>query len=189
MTARRDLQPACDALALAFAYPGPGWLESMRAAAAGLGPDAADTQERLGRFVDRLGPLAPEGREETFTRSFDFDPACALEVGWHLYGENYERGAFLVWLRARGRELGVETTTELPDHLTHVLQVLGRLQPEEAAPLAGATMLALDRILTRHTDEANPYLEALRAVRSLLEASGVAPEPCTAPAEGGTRDA
>ena len=30
--------------------------------------------------------------EETFTRTFDVNPACALEVGWHLFGEEYARG-------------------------------------------------------------------------------------------------
>ena len=62
--------------------------------------------------------------EELYTRTFDINPVCSLEVGWHLFGEDYNRGAFLVRMRGLLREHGIEEGAELPDHLESVLRVL-----------------------------------------------------------------
>jgi len=48
--------------------------------------------------------------------TFDINPACALEVGWHLFGEDYMRGQFLVRMREElskyeiAGELGISIT-------------------------------------------------------------------------------
>ena len=73
--------------------------------------------------------------EETYARTFDINPACALEVGWHLFGEEYARGLFLVRLRGEMREHGVEESSELPDHITHVLALI-------------AAMVGLDQVMS-----------------------------------------
>lgn len=182
------LRPACEALALAFEYPSCAALAALRSAASSLPAAVTDPSAALQRFLSHLDRLAPSGREELFTRTFDLNPACALEIGWHLYGENYERGAFLVWLREQHRALGVTESGELPDHLSYVLRAIGRLEGEPAAALAAATHTAIDRILHKLTDESNPYHEALRAVQNLLE-TNFALASAAPGAEGGARDA
>ena len=96
-----------------------------------------------------------------------------LEVGWHLYGEDYHRGAFLVRMRGLLREHGVPEETELPDHLTHVLPVLGRLDDARAEALArGYVLPALVKMLDGFGEKRNPYRQlrlSLKTMR-LLEA-------------------
>ncbi len=56
--------------------------------------------------------------EEAFTRTFDVNPACALEVGWHLFGEEYTAAMFLVRMREELRKhgsAGVERTARPHD--------------------------------------------------------------------------
>ncbi|MGE5571353.1 MAG: nitrate reductase molybdenum cofactor assembly chaperone [Rhodospirillales bacterium] len=119
-------------------------------------------------LADRLRYPDEPTMQELYIQTFEFDPACTLEIGWHLFGENYERGEFLVRMRGQLRQHGIAETSELPDHLTHVLQLIGRMKPGEAARLVGESVLpALEKI---RLPEDNPYREVLDAVREKLTA-------------------
>lgn len=126
--------------------------------------------EFLVAFADALEKLAPEQVEELFTRTFELNPLCALEVGWHLFGENYSRGEFLVQMRQQLRRHGLPESTELPDHLGHVLPVLARLADDESVVFAEQYVLpALDKMLAQMAGKDNPYEKLLQAVRRLGE--------------------
>lgn len=107
--------------------------------------------------------------QELYVQTFEFNPACTLEIGWHLFGENYERGEFLVRMREQLRRHGIAETSELPDHLCHLLLLIGRLDHEEAAELAGQFVLpALGKIKEALKD--NPYASLIAAAEANLEA-------------------
>jgi nitrate reductase delta subunit len=109
------------------------------------------------------------GMQELYVQTFEFNPACTLEIGWHLFGENYERGEFLVRMREQLRRYGIAETSELPDHLTHLLVLIGRVEHEEAAELAGQFLLpALAKIQDGLKD--NSYGSVIAAVQAKLEA-------------------
>jgi nitrate reductase assembly molybdenum cofactor insertion protein NarJ len=92
-----------------------------------------------------------------------------MEIGWHLFGENYERGEFLVRMREQLRRYGIEESSELPDHLTHLLVLIGRMEHEEAAELAGQFLLpALSKIRDGLKD--NSYGSLIADVQARLEA-------------------
>ena len=102
---------------------------------------------RLANSSNKRGIFLSKELQELYAATFDLDPHCSLEVGWHLFGENYERGEFLVKMRVELRRLGVGESTELPDHLTHALAALGRMEPQEAAEFATACLFpALDKM-------------------------------------------
>ena len=174
------MRPAADlldALAELFEYPRDGHAARARElagrAAAGL-PAAAADLEPLARFAE----THPLGEcEELYVRTFDANAERALEVGWQVFGEQYERGAFLVQLRGRLRELGIPETTELPDHLTQVLRLLGRAGEDDARTLVGRAVAPSLRRVRENLDEANPYRGALDAV-----AMALAPLAAEAPA-------
>lgn len=92
-------------------------------------PTAATAASRFGAFVEQSEPWEVE---EAFTGTFDVNPECALEVGWHLFGEEYARGMFLVRMREEMRKYNIVETVELPDHLGHVLAVLAAMPEDEA---------------------------------------------------------
>jgi nitrate reductase assembly molybdenum cofactor insertion protein NarJ len=112
-------------------------------------------------------PDDPAG-QESYVQTFEFNPACTLEIGWHLFGENYERGEFLVRMREQLRRYGIPESTELPDHLTHLLVLIDGLEHGEAAELAGQFLLpALTKILDAIKD--NPYRSLIAAIQAKLE--------------------
>ena len=154
-------------------YPGPSFghvLEECRRHAGRLEPGA---RADLRSFLDWARTRDPVEVEELYAATFDSDEACALEIGWHLYGEAYQRGVFLVEMRRRLRELGIEEGSELPDHLSHVLRWLARALEPERPPAAAreaerivrfALVPALASVCAGLERKSSPWLPLLRAL-------------------------
>lgn len=150
-----------DTLAALFAYPDSDGVSRVRA--------ALDAVPGLDAFAARIRAGRPEDLEEQYTRTFDINPLVSLEVGWHLYGEDYGRGSFLVRMRGLMREHGIEESGELPDHLTHVLTTLGRMEGPAADALArGFVLPAIAKILDAFAGKDNDYRLPLEAVQRFL---------------------
>ncbi|MBI3682658.1 MAG: nitrate reductase molybdenum cofactor assembly chaperone [Acidobacteria bacterium] len=167
-----------DTFANLLRYPGHADVqEAARALLRLATEEAPETAARIGRFIDATGSLSREEMEELYTRTFDINPLVSLEVGWHLFGENYDRGRFLVAMRQQLRLHHIAETTELPDHLTSILSLVARLEPAAAARFAEDSVVpALEKMLAGLKDKGNPYENILEAVRSELEKSCTAPE-------------
>jgi nitrate reductase assembly molybdenum cofactor insertion protein NarJ len=120
-------------------------------------------------LTDRLRYPDDPAMQELYVQAFEFNPACTLEIGWHLFGENYERGEFLVRMREQLRRHGIAESTELPDHLTHLLPLVDRMDHNEAAELAGQYLLpALSKIKDGLRDHG--YRPVIAAIEAKLEA-------------------
>lgn len=150
-----------NALAELLTYPGEDYRARVRACE---GWDAG-----LAGFQQTIAPLPTIEVQELFTRTFDLNPLCCLEIGWHLFGDNYERGTLLVRMRQELRRYGLEESSELPDHLSHVLRLLAHMEPERASDFAGACVLpALGKMLTAIQGKGNPFEHLLLSVQTLV---------------------
>ena len=120
-------------------------------------------------LADQLRYPDDPAAQELYVQTFEFNPACTLEIGWHLFGENYERGEFLVRMREQLRRYGIPESTELPDHLTHLLALIERLEHHEAEELAGQALIpALAKI--QKALEGKHYNDLIAAIGAKLEA-------------------
>ena len=125
--------------------------------------------QKYEEFAARLRYPEDSAAQELYVQTFEFNPACTLEIGWHLFGENYERGEFLVRMRGQLRRHGIAESTELPDHLTCLLELIPRMDCGEAAELAGQYLLpALAKI--REGLKENPYAPLIAAIEDRLQA-------------------
>ena len=173
-----------DLLAALVGYPGEQYLSKAVLCLEALAESDPKAAAPLGEFLAQTRNFSLEEFQELYAATFDLDPACSLEVGWHLFGENYERGEFLVKMRGELRRLGVAESTELPDHLTHALAALGHMEPQAAADFAGACLFpALDKMGAALKGKSNPFENALLAVNHVLEHRYPRPDPETVPAE------
>ncbi len=159
-----------DAIAGLYTYPeGGGFAQRVAACRERVDERFPGRGEMLSALLERSRGMSRGEVEEMFTRTFEINPVCALEVGWHVYGEEYARGALLVRLREELRRHDIPEITELPDHLTHVLQLLGRLEPELADDLAGRYVLpALAKMLAAIEGKDCPYEELLAMTRDVV---------------------
>jgi nitrate reductase delta subunit len=161
-----------DSLAALVHYPDGdlhGRVRSCVDEAAAMSPAAAG---ELGRFAEAIARPTLGELQEQYTEAFDLNPACALDLGWHLFGEAHERGAFMAALRDDLRRAGVAESTELPDHLTHVLALVGREPPAQAAALVALVTPAIERVHRALEERASPYVHVLAAVRAVVAGIG-----------------
>ena len=130
----------------------------------------------LPEFAHEMEQLTTTGIQEAFIATFDWNPATALDLGWHLYGEQYERGEFLVRMRVELRRYGVAESTELPDHLTHTLKLLGRMDDEAAEKFAREfTAPAVAKLMAGLQQNKTPFVAIVAAVREALPAKAPIP--------------
>lgn len=134
-----------------------------------IGPAAA---AELERFADAIAGTSVGELQERYTATFDLDPACALDVGWHLFGDAHERGTFMAALREDLQQAGVPETAELPDHLPHVLELVSREQPARAAALASLVAPAIAALHRALAARESPYLHVLAALQDVIAAIG-----------------
>ncbi len=138
-------------------------------------PDAAKKISEFGQFVEQCEGVE---LEEVYTRTFDVNPACALEIGWHLFGEDYMRGQFLVRMRGELTKYEIAESTELPDHLAHVLAVLALMPDDEASQFSHACVFpALHKMQQSLEKNQSPYRHLIWCLLHLLEHYYGASEP------------
>lgn len=172
-----------DRLAALLRYPGEGYQHAAERCMEALSKSGPEAALLVVEFLERTQDCSIEELQALYTATFDLDPACSLEVGWHLFGENYERGEFLVKMRVELRRLGLSESTELPDHLTHALGVLARMEPEEAEEFATACLFpALDKMCAALQGQSNPFENVMLAVARVLERRYPRPAPEAVPA-------
>jgi nitrate reductase delta subunit len=151
-------------LARLFVYPDESYAASCRAAG-------------LNGLADFAESISTAQFQEQFTETFDWNPATALEIGWHLFGEDYARGEFLTRMRAELRRYGLQESGELPDHLTHVLALLGRLESDRADEFSRDFVSpAVGRLISALDERKSPFAIAMRAVWDALPARGPIPK-------------
>ena len=150
-------------------------------------PDAASELSAFGTFVDGHEPWEVE---EAFTRTFDVNPACALEVGWHLFGEDYTRGMFLVRMREELRKYDLTESIELPDHMTHVLAVVAAMPQDEASRFVRACVQpAVEKMRGALANQQTPYRHVVASFALVLNHVWGRGEACDGGAQSAHLDA
>src|SRR6516164_8295573 len=156
-------------LAALFSYPSEEF--HLRAEKCLRAMDGGPAASQLRECCAATQDLTTEELQELFTRTFDLNPLCTLEIGWQLYGDDYARGALLVKMRQQLRESGVPETGELPDHLSHALALLAKLDEEEAQEFASVYLLsAIDKMRKAWKEHRNAYACLLESTFELLRA-------------------
>ncbi len=157
-------------LAVLFSYPANDYHRHADECLLALRDTPAEAYAEFQKFHAGIAGLSTEEVQELFTRTFDLNPLCTLEIGWQLYGEDYQRGEFLVNMREHLREYGVPESGELPDHLSHGLALLAKLEEAEAQEFAGGYVLpALDKMRTEWKENRNAFAALLELAFVLLK--------------------
>jgi len=150
----------------AFCYPAPGLLEALLSGLAGL-PAKPETNG-IERFLAQVRGLSLSEWEELYTRTFDLNPPSAPYIGFHMWGESYQRGNFMALMNRALMENEIEMEGELPDHVIPVLRYLGRVD-QPLPELREVLQPGFERIRTglHKADPENPYLLLFDSLQEL----------------------
>lgn len=81
-------------------------------------PEAA---KEMQIFVDYINSHNADTFRELYTKTFDVQAVCYLDLGYVIFGEDYKRGVFLVNMKQEQDKIGNDCGTDLPDNLSNML--------------------------------------------------------------------
>lgn len=151
-----------------FEYPSDNWNVISRTKL--LLSSDSDPVEAFKKFRYGVDDISLSDLQELYTRTFDLNPVCALEIGYHVFGENYKRGEFLAHLRETEAPFDLGQERQLPDYLPVLLRLITKLEEEELrTSLIGECMLpALDKMIKALSNTENPYRYLLETLQTKL---------------------
>ncbi|MEZ5344230.1 MAG: nitrate reductase molybdenum cofactor assembly chaperone [Pyrinomonadaceae bacterium] len=124
--------------------------------------------EHFSDFCLDINKLSLTELQEFYTRTFDLSPVCALEVGYHLFGEDYKRGEFLARLRETENPYSLGQEQQLPDYLPVILRLLGQMEDaEERAAMIGYCLIPALKMMSEALGKKKNIYENI--IRFLLE--------------------
>jgi nitrate reductase delta subunit len=164
--AEHNSQAALLALADLLEYPGEDWPQRLAASLTLL------REETLAELSRQTKALPLEALQESYTQTFDLNPVAALEIGYHLFGENYKRGLFLAQLRETEAQYEMDEQRQLPDYLPTLLRLLTRLNDRELREdlIAECLLPAIRKMKTALRSKENLYAPLIEAVEARLKA-------------------
>lgn len=152
-------------------YPRVGWQSRCDECKDPLTAESESFVGQFSLFASETERLSLSELQEVYTRTFDLSPVCALDIGYHLFGENYKRGIFLANLRETEAPFDLGQEHQLPDYLPVLLRLCARLEDEElrASLIAECLVPALEKMLKTLSEGDNPYRNLIATVNAVLK--------------------
>ena len=124
----------------------------------------------FGPFVEEMRSNSLGHMQEEYNRAFELLPASIPYAGIHAFGqENFARGELLARLTEEFVASGVETGSELPDHIAILLQSLSKIDRDKADEIIEYLLpKMLERIEESLNKVESPYRFPITAVRRFL---------------------
>ncbi len=113
-------------LAQLFRYPTVGYHDNVNSCADLLQERYPDAAKSFKRFADYINSKTLFEVEEVFGYTFHIQAICYLDIGYVLFGEDYNRGEFLVNMKREQAKINHDCGEELADNLPHMLQLLAK---------------------------------------------------------------
>src|SRR5215471_5221577 len=157
-------------LASSLEYPDEHWHTGLDSWQQCLSAEGSVVATEFNEFRRKLLDLPIDEIQELYTQTFDLNPVCTLDIGYHLFGENYKRGELLARLRETEEPFELGQANQLPDHLPVLLRLLPKLQDEELrlALIAEILMPSLFKMIEALSRTDNPYRYLIEMIHNSL---------------------
>src|SRR5699024_2637108 len=136
---------------------------------------AGELPESLGEPIDALaGHLSTRGLREVqsqYVDTFDITRKCSLHLTFFTHGDTRKRGVALVQFKQAYRRGGVDMAdeqSELPDHLSVLLEFGAACDPEAAWKLLNDHRVGIQLLHRALTERDSPWRHATEALRATL---------------------
>ncbi|HSE97706.1 MAG TPA: nitrate reductase molybdenum cofactor assembly chaperone [Blastocatellia bacterium] len=152
-------------------YPGDDWGRQLESFERRMIAESEGLATRSPGFCRKIEGCSVAELQEKYTQTFDLNPVCALEIGYHLFGENYKRGLFLANLRETESPYDLGQQHQLPDYLPVLLRLLVRLDDAElrSALITECMIPAIEKMVNALEEVDSPYADLLAVIEKTLK--------------------
>ncbi len=161
------------AISLILSYPTRELQHAMPEISAVLASDTrltAAARRALRPLADELGGRDIYDLEEQYVMLFDRSRTLSLNLFEHVHGESRDRGGAMVSLIETYRDSGFEPdTTELPDHLPVLLELLSTRPTAEAQEILADAAHIFQALVERLSRRESPYNAVFAALLQLAD--------------------
>jgi len=120
---------------LAFAkllkYPSEDYSERAKECLEMLKANYPEAAAEITPYIDYVCSHSQDEIEELYTKTFDVQPICYLDLGYVIFGEDYKRGAFLLHMQEEQLRAGNTCGTDLPDNISNMLVLYSKSNDQE----------------------------------------------------------
>ncbi|SMO54587.1 respiratory nitrate reductase chaperone NarJ [Saccharicrinis carchari] len=159
------------ALAQIFSYPSSDRRNAIQDWQKIVAHRVPEMAPKLEAFVEHVENKTIASQQEYYIATFDVQAMCYLDIGYVLYGEDYNRGVFLVNMKQEQKNADNDCGHELPDHLPNMLTLLPKLKDEVfAEELVYSVMIpALEKMIDSFRSDDNVYKGMLQTLLKIME--------------------
>lgn len=170
MSIKPDQKILCARIAEFLEYPVKDFRESLKEVASEIDPLFSGSTNPLKEFYSKMKRMDLEMWQEFYVQTFDLAPASSLYVSVQLFGEeSFKRAELMAGLKAIYERQGMNSLTELPDHLAVILKQNFCFADEDWCELVNLCLKpALSGMISKLEKNNNPYSFILKSVRELL---------------------
>ncbi len=110
-------------------------------------------------------------QQEYYSKTFDVNALCCMDIGYVIFGEDYKRGEFLVNMQNEQKKAGHHFEIELADYLPNVLKLFYYHKSKEFIDELAycLTIPALKEIIQTFRSPENIYRKLLVMLLGILE--------------------
>lgn len=163
-------------------YPEEPWSALRDHAANRFAPQSGAVAENVSAFCAATAQFQLYSLQECYTRTFDLNPVCTLDIGHYLFGEDYKRGLFLANLRETEAPYTLGQKRQLPDYLPVLLRFLVVLDDQElrSSLISECLLPAIEQMVATLDRTNNPHRHLVRAIYLAMREEAPAYQPRTA---------
>ena len=152
-------------------YPEADWGVRLEMCSQRLRIESPELAPHFAEFSRKIADVPVAQLQERYTQTFDLNPVCTLDIGYHQFGENYKRGELLAGLRETEAPYELGQQHQLPDYLPVLLRLLVKLEDTElrSALIAECMIPALDKMIEALSQTENPYRDLVEVINRALK--------------------
>lgn len=117
-------------LANLFRYPEEDFMIQLKENQDFLDEFYPEAGKELQPFSESLNNRPLDETRELFTKTFDVQPICYLDLGYVMFGEDYKRGAFLLNMQEEQIKINNDCGTDLSDNICNVLTLMTKSEDD-----------------------------------------------------------
>lgn len=126
---------------------------------------------KLELFVAHVQEKALAEQQEYYIGTFDVQALCFLDIGYVLYGEDYNRGVFLANMKTEQERANNVCGSELPDHLPNMLTLLPKISDKSLAEelIVSVMIPVLEKMIEAFRPDENVYKGMLEILLEIMQ--------------------